>query len=193
MMLTTVTMVTVLLFIDIQRCRSGLKLLGSGRTCDGVRNQMIIIIICFFTTKFHISLDSYHCPIFLWRAQYLLGRLNFFSEFWIDLLVLWYEDILTIFTLMISLLSIIVFLTVILILLKVLHFSNNCKKLSFGTKDITQCWENYVGFAFYRLIMVDFAFLLVSTFFGEFVRRCELLLILYYLIVVTILFELTLS
>lgn len=72
MMLTTVTMVTVLLFIDIQRCRSGLKLLGSGRTCDG---------------------------------------------------------------------------------------------------DIIQCWENYVGFAFYRLIIVDFAFLLLSTFFGEFVRR----------------------
>lgn len=100
--------------------------------------------------------------------------------------------ILTIFTLMISLLGI-VFLTVILILLKVLHFSNNCKKMSFGTKDIIQCWENYVGFAFYRLIIVDFAFLLLSTFFGEFVRRCELLLILYYLIVVIILFELTLS
>lgn len=64
------------------------------------------------------------------------------------------------------------------ILLKVLHFSNNCKKMSFGTKDIIQCWENYVGFAFYRLIIVDFAFLLLSTFFGEFVRRCELLLIL---------------
>lgn len=62
------------------------------------------------------------------------------------------------------------------------------KKMSFGTKDITQCWENYVGFAFYRLIIVDFAFLLVSTFFGEFVRRCELLII-----VVIITFKLALT
>lgn len=34
-----------------------------------------------------------------------------------------------------------------------------------------QCWETYVGITFYRLILVDFFFLLLSTFFGEFVRR----------------------
>lgn len=54
MMLTTVTMVTVLLFIDIQRCRSGLKLLGSGRTCDGVRNQMIIFVFSLLIFPYFI-------------------------------------------------------------------------------------------------------------------------------------------
>ena len=160
-------MVTVLLFIDIQRCRSGLKLLGSGRTCDGVRNQMIIFVFSLLNSIFYLILSI---VLFFFVAC---------SVFNSDVSPMVYEDmyILTIFTLMISLLGI-VFLTVILILLKVLHFSNNCKKMSFGTKDIIQCWENYVGFAFYRLIIVDFAFLLLSTFFGEFVRRCELLLIL---------------
>ncbi|XP_058964303.2 transmembrane channel-like protein 7 isoform X1 [Pocillopora verrucosa] len=38
-------------------------------------------------------------------------------------------------------------------------------------KLIQNCWENYVGYAFYRLVIVDFVFLLLSTFFGEFVRR----------------------
>lgn len=160
-------MVTVLLFIDIQRCRSGLKLLGSGRTCDGVRNQMIIFVFSLLNSIFYLILSI---VLFFFVAC---------SVFNSDVSPMVYEDmyILTIFTLMISLLGI-VFLTVILILLKVLHFSNNCKKMSFGPKDIIQCWENYVGFAFYRLIIVDFAFLLLSTFFGEFVRRCELLLIL---------------
>lgn len=37
--------------------------------------------------------------------------------------------------------------------------------------EISQCWENYVGHTFYRLVIVDFIFLLLSTFFGEFVRR----------------------
>ncbi|KAK3715207.1 hypothetical protein QZH41_020469 [Actinostola sp. cb2023] len=32
------------------------------------------------------------------------------------------------------------------------------------------CWETYIGITFYRLILVDFIFLLLSTFFGEFVR-----------------------
>lgn len=36
---------------------------------------------------------------------------------------------------------------------------------------IKDCWENYVGYTFYRLVIVDFVFLLLSTFFGEFVRR----------------------
>lgn len=72
MMLTSVTMVTVLLFVDIQRCRANTEGLGNVGTCD---------------------------------------------------------------------------------------------------PDIVRCWENYIGYAFYRLVIVDFAFLLVSTFFGEFVRR----------------------
>ncbi|KAK2572049.1 Transmembrane channel-like protein 5 [Acropora cervicornis] len=38
-------------------------------------------------------------------------------------------------------------------------------------KNIQGCWENYIGFSFYRLVIVDFVFLLLSTFFGEFVRR----------------------
>ncbi|XP_020611290.1 transmembrane channel-like protein 7 [Orbicella faveolata] len=42
---------------------------------------------------------------------------------------------------------------------------NTCKR------EISQCWENYVGHTFYRLVIVDFVFLLLSTFFGEFVRR----------------------
>ena len=39
MMLVSVTMVTVMLFIDVQRCRSGGELLIStaDRTCDKVR------------------------------------------------------------------------------------------------------------------------------------------------------------
>ena len=57
MMLTTVTMVTVLLFIDIQRCRSGLKLLGSGRTCDGVRKQMIIFVFSPLNSIFYFILS----------------------------------------------------------------------------------------------------------------------------------------
>lgn len=72
MMLLTVTMVTVMLFIDIQRCRGGKELSITGRQCDN---------------------------------------------------------------------------------------------------EIVRCWENYVGYTFYRLVIVDFAFLLLSTFFGEFVRR----------------------
>ena len=44
MMLTSVTMVTVLLFVDIQRCRSGKELLGSvgSRGCDPVSNKNLI-------------------------------------------------------------------------------------------------------------------------------------------------------
>lgn len=160
-------MVTVLLFIDIQRCRSGLKLLGSGRTCDGVRNQNDNI--CFFTTKFHILFDSQHCPIFFVACSVFNG----------DVSPLVYEDMYTNnFHINDQFIRYCFLDCHTYILLKVLHFSNNCKKMSFGTKDIIQCWENYVGFAFYRLIIVDFAFLLLSTFFGEFVRRCELLLIL---------------
>ena len=65
MMLTTVTMVTVLLFIDIQRCRSGLKLLGSGRTCDGVRNQMIIFVFSLLNSIFHLipSIVLFFCDV----------------------------------------------------------------------------------------------------------------------------------
>ncbi|XP_046854689.1 transmembrane channel-like protein 7 [Xenia sp. Carnegie-2017] len=36
---------------------------------------------------------------------------------------------------------------------------------------IFYCWENYVGQTFYRLVWVDFAFILLATFLGEFVRR----------------------
>ncbi|CAB3989408.1 Transmembrane channel 5 [Paramuricea clavata] len=41
--------------------------------------------------------------------------------------------------------------------------SSNCR--------IIGCWENYVGQTFYRLVWVDFAFILLATFFGEFIRR----------------------
>ncbi|XP_048576014.1 transmembrane channel-like protein 7 isoform X2 [Nematostella vectensis] len=34
-----------------------------------------------------------------------------------------------------------------------------------------QCWETYIGIVFYRLVIVDFVFLLLSSFFGEFIRR----------------------
>lgn len=47
MMLTSVTMVTVLLFVDIQRCRSGKELLGSERGCDPVSNKNVILLLWY--------------------------------------------------------------------------------------------------------------------------------------------------
>uniref|UniRef100_A0A8C5QN94 Transmembrane channel-like protein n=2 Tax=Leptobrachium leishanense TaxID=445787 RepID=A0A8C5QN94_9ANUR len=34
-----------------------------------------------------------------------------------------------------------------------------------------ECWENYVGQDIYRLVVIDFIFVLLGSFFGEFIRR----------------------
>eukprot|EP00794_Sanderia_malayensis_P008779 gene8779-9717_t len=45
-------------------------------------------------------------------------------------------------------------------------------KIIKGTfKEPTTCWETWVGEAVYKLVIVDFIFIMSITFFGEFVRR----------------------
>ncbi|XP_078346103.1 transmembrane channel-like protein 7 isoform X1 [Oculina patagonica] len=68
--------------------------------------------------------------------------------------------------------------TVIMVIVLLFVDIQRCRrgKVLLGSDDaceaeIAKCWENYVGYAFYRLVIVDFVFLLLSTFFGEFVRR----------------------
>lgn len=34
-----------------------------------------------------------------------------------------------------------------------------------------QCWESMVGQALYRLVLFDFLFLMLGSFFGEFLRK----------------------
>lgn len=34
-----------------------------------------------------------------------------------------------------------------------------------------QCWESMVGQALYRLVFFDFLFLMLGSFFGEFLRK----------------------
>lgn len=34
-----------------------------------------------------------------------------------------------------------------------------------------QCWESVVGQALYRLVIVDFLFLILGSFFGEFLSK----------------------
>lgn len=41
-----------------------------------------------------------------------------------------------------------------------------------------QCWESMVGQALYRLVFFDFLFLLLGSFFGEFLSKWVLLLLL---------------
>lgn len=50
-----------------------------------------------------------------------------------------------------------------------LHTELN-KKQDVIRSDEGVCWETYIGQAFYKLIIIDFLFVLLSTFFGEFIR-----------------------